>query len=286
MTDRPSCPRCDKPVHDMAYVCRPCTTAVEADLARVARIAGEITTTVAKLDRIERDSEPDADPWEKNPNALYPMALPVRLSKAATHDAAVNELLTWARHVEETRGITMMGSGHPLALLAEFVAGQLDWLRHRQEADEALRAISDACRALVNVVDVPRQRWYAGRCTCGIEMNPYSGARKVVCSSCGAEYDPDDRKVAMLDELAEMWLTADQSSHALGVLGLPVAASTIRTWASAHRLAPHPDSLAGRQRYRVGSVRELVEQLRAEQKERALGAAERTAQRARKAVAA
>lgn len=271
MTDLPKC-RCGHPIHDMAYVCGRCADGVRHELAEVVKVAGAITLTVAKLDRLG-EGGPRADPEPP---------LPVNLSAATAHDAAVGELSTWARHVAEVRGGDVEGNGHPLALLALWLTGQVDWLRHRQEAEEALDAITDACRALVRVVDRRAERWYAGRCdSCQTDLYPVAGAKTIRCPECPAEYDADQRKVKLLRDLEDVWATPEQCAHAMTSLGLPVNASTIRTWgAQRHRLAPHPESLPGRPRYRVGSVRELVEQMHAEQRERTLRAAVKAAEAA------
>src|SRR5690606_30597486 len=58
--------------------------------------------------------------------------------------------------------------------------------------------------------------------------------------------------------LDDEWLIAEQAAHALTALGVKITASSIRGYAHRGRLAPHRDSLPGRPRYRVGSIRELA----------------------------
>lgn len=310
MTDQPTCPRprCGRPIHDQGYVCRPCAGLIGDQLAVVVLAAGEDATTIARLDRIARtggQQEPPLEPWSKAEGALYPNPLPVNLDAAERFTAAAMDLETAARAIENERGIVLYVTGpcqhetcryaadrdsrytgptcpdhnrHPLAYVAAFLAEQLEWLRHRPQADTELGAIADACAQLVAVVDRPADHWYAGTCTeCGDDLWPAAGVHTVRCG-CGAEYDADERRTAMLERLEEMWLGPEQAAHAMTALGLPVVASTIRTWAERHRLAPHPDSVPGRPRYRVGSVRELVRQMHAEQRERTLRAAVRTAE--------
>lgn len=273
MSDQPTCPRCGRPIHDQAYVDSRCGRDLEHALEKVALVAGETTTTVAKLDHIGEGGQ------RTDPEA----PLPVNLDAAQRHDAAVTALTTWARHASETRGINPTGSGHPLAVLARWLVGQVDWLRHRREAEEAFDELTEACKTIVAVVDRPPERWYAGRCDapegCNEELRPHAGAKTIRCG-CGLEYDAEKRKAKLLRDLDDVWVTADQCSFAMGNLGMKVDAATIRKWGSADRarLAPHPDSLPGRPRYRVGSVRELVEHMHAEQRERTLRAAVKAAE--------
>lgn len=268
MSDQPKCPICGQPIHDMAYVDGRCESKLSEALGDVAIAAGTVTVTVAKLDHIGeggRRTDPEAP-------------LPVNLDAAERHDAAVNTLLTWGRHIEESRGVLANGSGHPLAVLALWLTTQLQWLRHRPEAEEAFRDLTEASRTLVAVVDRPAARGYCGMCTCGEPLRPTANARSVRCH-CGLEWDVDACKAQLLDDLDDVWATADQCSFAMGALGVPVSAKTIRTWAQPDRarLAPHPESLPGRPRYRVGSVRELVAQMHAEARERTLRAAVKAA---------
>lgn len=309
MSDQPTCPRprCGRPIHDQGYVCRPCAGLIGDLLAVVVLAAGEEVATIAKLDAISRNGgllEP-LEPWPKAESALYPNPLPVNLDAAERFSSATMALETAARAIEAERGAVMALTGpcrhntcrriaegmvfiagalcadhgrHPLAYVATFLAEQLEWLRHRPDANVELGEIGNACTQIIAVVDRPADRWYAGNCgECGDELWPAAGVGTIRCD-CGAEYDADERRTWMLSQLEEMWLGAEQAAHAMTSLGMPVVASTIRTWAERHRLAPHPESLPGRPRYRVGSVRELVRQLHADQRERTLRAAVRAAE--------
>jgi hypothetical protein len=317
VTDQPTCPRprCGRPIHDQGYVCRTCTDAIGDLLTVVALAAGEEVATIARLDHIARtggQQDPPLEPWSTAEGALYPTPLPINLDADERFAAADLALYTAALAIEDERGIVMPITGpcrhhtcrlatdrtsrhlgpacpdharHPLGYVAAFLGQQLEWLRHRPNADTELGAIADACLQLIAVVDRPADRWYAGTCTqCGEDLWPAAGVSTVRCD-CGAEYDADERRTAMLERLEEMWLGPEQAAHAMTALGLPVVASTIRTWAERHRLAPHPDSLPGRPRYRVGSVRELVRQMHAEQRHRTLKAAVRTAELAARRAA-
>jgi DNA-directed RNA polymerase subunit RPC12/RpoP len=295
---------CARPVPDTAYVCTTCTTKVGDALAELVNLAGEAATTIAKLDHVMRTGGtwPQPEPEGKAASALYPNPLPVNLDAAERYSAAVTELLTRTRRIALERGrpVTLAVCRHetcarvvdrhiigpvcharligPIGALAMALRTNLDWLRHRQDARQSLQAIQDACTQIVAVVDRPADVWYAGKCAeCQEALWPAAGVHTIRCH-CGATYDADERRTAMLQQLDDVWLGPEHLAHALAMLSVPVPAPTIRTWADRGRLAPHPDSIPGRPRYRVGSVRELVEQMHAEQRERTLRAAVKAAE--------
>lgn len=295
MTDKPTCDVCGKPIPDTAYVCTRCAEVLKDALELVAKLAGEAMTTIAKQDRIGDGgtSEPDSDPWDKHPNALYPTPLPYDPDAARAHDAAVSTVVTWARHVSEERGIALPLVGtdeHPTAAVATWLTGHLDWLRHRQEAAESFRELLQACRVLERVVDRPAARWWAGRCDvddCTEDLYPVAGASSHTCR-CGVEHDLGERKDWFLKRAEDHWDNAARLAGLLTSLGVVVTAESIRGYAHRGRLAPHPDlDPKGWPRYRLGSVRELVLAQHAEQRERTLRAAVKAAEladkRARKA---
>lgn len=196
----PLCERCQRPAHDGAYVCAPCTAPVSRLLAQVAAVAGEATTTIARLDVLGDEGagtpEPDIDPAPKSPYALTSTPLPVDLDAGDAHRAAVADLMAWARRVatdedpvpaaqlhqvacthqtcRAARAVRDPLPGpacpvptpadHPLALVARWVRSRLEWLRRRADADEVLAGVEDACRAILAVVDRPAERWSLGPC--------------------------------------------------------------------------------------------------------------------------
>lgn len=262
MTDAPTCARCEREMrHDTALVCGRCGSHLRADLHRTAGLEDDVQTTIAKLDRVARGpAKPDPDPWESHGMALEAVPLPVNLDAAEAYEAAMGELSTWARHCCEERGIDYAGNG--LAALCGFLAGQVDWLRYRPEADEAFSGIRSACRQVERLVDTRPDVWYAGPCSeadCQGELYPLSGAASVACPECGAAYDTADRKRWLLEEAQEAWGNAAWLSAALTMLGVRCTDSMIRGYAHRGRLAPHPEPDGrGYRRYRLGSVLELV----------------------------
>lgn len=277
MTDLPTCDRCGQLVHDQSYVCDRCSRDLARDLALVARLAGEVTVTVARLSRTGQPGR-RVDP---NP------PLPVNLSAAYDHSAAVTVLLTWARHVSYERGDALptvrLDRERPIAVLALWLAApdRLRWLRHRPEADEAFDEMLDACRLLVRVVDRAAERWYAGRCGvdgCQAELYPVAGASTVICRDCGSRHDLDERKSDLLVQAEDQLASASWCAATLTRLGVPCRTNTVVKWGARGRLLGHGVDALGHPLYRLGDVRDLVIEAQHREKLCALRAAVRAAE--------
>lgn len=315
MTNLHTCAWCKRPLQDQAVICPTCTEPAARGLRRVANLAGEAATTIARLDQLGETATGPHEPPEpeaRSTNALTSTALPVNLGAGAGHDAGVGVLLTWARHVAGVKGVPLptvrrtpcvhptclarragraagpLCAGepleHPVTVLADWLGGQLRWLRQRPEAGEALSEIQDACIAMERVVDRAPERWFAGVCgattmagQCPKTLWPAAGAKTIRCV-CGAEHDADERKQKLLDEAEDRWVTASWSAHLLTSLGVSCTPEMVRGYAHRGRLAPHPVPDGKSPRYRFGSVRELVEQQHAAERERTLRAAVRQAE--------
>lgn len=200
------CERCQRPQGDGSTVCVECTKPVAKLLDQVVRVAGEATTTIARLDVLGdaggASPEPEIDPAPKSPYALTATALPVDLDAAEANRTAVRELALLARTVAWQRGAALptvhthqvacghatcrtaravrgrtlgpacsvpVQATHPLALVARWLSGQLGWLRHQMDADRALSGIEAACRAILAVVDRKPARWSLGPCGAALE---------------------------------------------------------------------------------------------------------------------
>lgn len=244
MTD-PTC-SCGQPIWDTAYVCTKCQARLRWNLQDLQRLAGEGATTIARLGNARTvarilEPEPEADSgWHKGKSALFPTRLPVDLDRARRYDAAVGELLGWVRHIEEERGHCMVlrercshavcrreqtswpligpvcaaaeEPPHPLAQLVDWLAGNVVWLAHRPEAEEAFDKIDDACHQIERVIDSSSHAYY-GTCGCGTDLNAREDASKVKCKGCGTEYDPVLCRAALLEAARERVVTAAEAAE-------------------------------------------------------------------------
>ncbi len=248
MTDQPTCANCSRPVVDMSYVCDRCAGKLEVELRRVALVAGEAMTTIAKQARIGsggRRTEPE-------------VPLPLNLSAAADHDAAVSTLTTWARHVHESSGRPLPTvDGHPLAALALWLVDQLGWLRHRQEAVQAFDEIADACRVLERVVDRAAERIIVGQCACTEYLYAVRGREHVTCSGCGTQYDVETARSLLRESLDRSLFTAAEIAMLAKYLGVAGERSAVRhkitVWADRGLVTRHAD-IRGEAAYVFGEV--------------------------------
>lgn len=271
---RPLCKQCERPIHDTAYICAACESALRRDFESVALVAGEAWTTIARLSRFDR-----------SPGRSAERPLPFSWEAADATWAAANTLTTWARHIADTRGIplpepagpmhgpvcraqpchhhtcariTSRSREHPMAAVATWLTRQLGWLRHRPEAAEAFDELTDACRLAVRTVDNPPVRWYAGPCDCGVDLYAAPSARWVRCRDCGTEHDANARREWLLHLAEDQLARASLVAAALTALGLPTKDATVRKWAERGRLIPHGTDHHGRPLYRFGDVLALA----------------------------
>jgi len=221
------CPRCARPIHDTAYIDQACRRDLTRALADVLNVVGDITLTVAKLSNAMRSGsvqiELGDDGWHKGAGALYPHPLPIDLHAAARHDAAVNTLNTWGRHIAEERGGMprrwiasargVLGPVHPLRAAALWLTANLDWLAHRPEAEEAYDDIEQACRAVVDVVDRHEPGELVGLCPCETFLYARAGAESTKCRRCGMSWDVAASREQMHRDLRDRPVTASEAAR-------------------------------------------------------------------------
>lgn len=291
--------RCGRPIHDTAYVCTGCAAQLRRHLEDVQHIAGDITLTVAKLAKVRRHGAQDIErEWYRGEGALYPTPLIVDVDSGARHDAVATELVTWARHIAETRGITLPSRRrrlacthrscaavrkhkaqgpvcapapepiHDLAVAASFVAFHLDWLRYRPEAEEAWPALLNACKALVRVVDTAAGEVIVGRCPCEHWLYAPEWAQTVKCFGCGTVYDVVSSREALREDLEDRVLTGAEIAKLAGYLGIAdtkKARLMIKVWAQRGKLnrrrrwiASRTEILESESIYRFGDALPLL----------------------------
>lgn len=290
-----TCDLCGDPVRDTAYVCPRCTNDTARYLADVVKVAAEVETTVARLarysDRHGR-AQPDDDPDGRPNGGLRVTPLPFDPGARQRGDRASNDIVTWARHVAEERGLpaTLPGPAfgplcgsqgvcrhescsviyrrsvpHPVARAATYLLGNLEWLRYRREAEEALTQLAAAGATLVRIVDAPPPLWYAGPCwadieagKCVEELYARTDDGTVKCPACKERHDVRERRVWLLGEADDVLAHASLIAAALTVLDRRVTSSMVRNLAHRGRIQAHGVDERGRPVYRVGDVRAVV----------------------------
>jgi hypothetical protein len=174
----------------------------------------------------------------------------------------------------------------PIAKLATWLAGHVEWMRHRQEADEFLSAVDACLRVVRGLARGPSEQKYLGPCggccatcgctpgwhvggnaatsghrcegdfgssTCDGDVYAYRGAKVGRCRTCGAEVATSER---------EAWLDAEVRAHAFRDREIAdaygVNVKTIRTWVTRGHLVPHGHDADGRPLLNVGDVLDLA----------------------------
>jgi hypothetical protein len=132
----------------------------------------------------------------------------------------------------------------PIAKLALWLAGHVEWMRHRPEADEFLSDVDACLRIVRGLARGPSEQRYLGPCgaarsetlsdetgvvvseECPGNVYAYRGAQRGACTTCGAQVATAERQ-AWLNELARSHAFTDrQIADAYPQLNV----KTIRSW--------------------------------------------------------
>lgn len=256
-----TCVRCGRPMADQAYADQECARRVERALLgddRNPDRPGLVDTAPAARDIAQgQNSRTSGGGGTGKPGSR----LPLDLAATAKLDAVQGMITTWARHVaEERHGRSLAHAGEdPIVHAARYLAANLEWLRHRPEADEAFGAIEACARIVAGIARGPAGKKYLGPCGTLIDPNdcsrygigdhdcaehePCDGnvyariytdgtvARIGACRTCHTEFETDQRTAWLDDEVRQRAYRVAQISDAYGI-----SENTIRTWA--HRVRP------------------------------------------------
>ncbi|MEV0618558.1 hypothetical protein AB0I81_34885 [Nonomuraea sp. NPDC050404] len=253
------CDLCGSEVADLAHVCARCGERLRWDLDDIPALVEELEVTLTGRARmsagaLRRSSE---------------RRLPFHIAASDKAHTLRFVLVAWARLVSDERGVRLPADD--LISISQRLVTHVEWLRHHPAGSEAVTEIRDAVQAVRMVIDRPPDRLYAGPCdACGMPLYARPGDTEVGCRECLADdgkqfvYDVDARRAWMFGELEHFVGNSVQVASALAGMGVKVAASTIRVWASRGKLDPcsygEPKKLGGDllPLYRVGDVIEAA----------------------------
>jgi hypothetical protein len=195
--------------------------------------------------------------------ALRASSLPVDLNASARAAGAFNAVTTWARLVEQERGVQRAGRPGPRpsrVVAAQFLIGQLDWIRHQPFADEANEQLRAAGAVIKRIVDAPPEREIVGRCDCETYLYAYKNSETVTCPGCSARWDVAASRQKLWDALPEYLMTASEAAlllmlHGIGKYDRRRWAKTITMWAQRGLIVGHGE-MDGRPVYRFADVLE------------------------------
>lgn len=249
MSSAAQCVRCGRELADTAYVCPACADRAHDHLGQIIDMTPAARDVAHGLSRRTSGSGGSGKPGSR---------LPLDLTATAKLDAVQGELTTWARHVAEERsGRPLRHAGDdPIVHSARYLAANLEWLRHRPEADEAFTIIAACARVLRGIAHGPVEQRYLGPCgaptwcdvtgfgqapgseviegaPCEGDIYGRTGAELGRCRTCGAEVEQEARRAWLDSEVRQRAFRAAQIAEAYGV-----NVKTIRTWAT----RPRPDT--------------------------------------------
>jgi hypothetical protein len=290
---QPICDLCGDPTD--GHVCRRCTDETKGYLRNVVDLASEVETNVARQARYATRGGHRAAPvddedrgptgvnrrqlvhsfgWPASkdrprPGALRAGALPVDLNASARAAYAFNDVTTWARTVEEDRGlVVVVATGqHPAAAAALFLIGQLEWIRQQQFADEANEQLRAAGAVIRRIVDAPAQRLIVGQCDCSAYLYAYDGEKAVTCEDCKLRWDVEESREGLREALRGYLMTAAEAAVLLAFFGLAGdrnrCRKTIVMWAQRGRIVSHGE-VEGDPAYQFGEILDRAVQTQGE----------------------
>jgi hypothetical protein len=131
----------------------------------------------------------------------------------------------------------------PIVIAATWLAGQVEWIRHRKNAADFLAAIDECTRVVRGIARGPGEQKFLGPCgaevtwdadgnemprdPCPGDVFAHAGAQDGACRACGARWSTAKR---------EAWLDGEVREHAFEARDIAEAhrlnVKTIRTWAN------------------------------------------------------
>lgn len=289
------CLICEHPVTD-ADVCSGCARTCDVALGEVRWLLHEldlaITRQTARSEHVGGVSASTPLPFAWDPSDL--------------RWALENTISTWARVVADERpadlpeGRARRGDGigpycqvcehescralwrwEPVdtGLLAAWMTGHVEWLRHHPAGHEAIDEITAVVRRCKRAIDVRPARIYAGPCAtpdpegspCGHDLYADPMSAVVTCPACGERYDVAERKAWLIEAARDHLATAMEASRLCWtMLGDLVTTAMIRGYERRGRLASHASrSENGREvkLYRIGDVIDAAQAARWDERE-------------------
>jgi hypothetical protein len=257
------CVRCERPMPDQAYACPACAQRAGGQLFTVVDTAPAARDVAHGMARRGTSGSGSAEP-----------RLPLNLGATQRLDAVQGTLGTWVRHVVETRGIPGPQPRHldddVLVLAANWLAGHVEWLRHRREVGEFLDDVAACARIVEGIARGPGEQKFLGPCgaligwdadggevmretPCEGDVYAHTGAKEGACRTCRARWATANREAWLDGEVRGHAFRAAQIAEAYGV-----RANTIRVWAARGQLVPHGHDGEERPLFNVGEVLDLA----------------------------
>jgi hypothetical protein len=148
------CVRCGRPMADQAYACSSCAYRAGDQLHAIVDITPAARDIAHGFARRGRGSGGSTEP-----------RLLLNLGATQRLDSVQGSLTTWVRHVMAERGILGPGiAGDPLVAAARWLAGHVEWWRHRREVDEFLADVEACARVVSGLARGAGEKKFLGPC--------------------------------------------------------------------------------------------------------------------------
>lgn len=252
---------CERPVPDTSFVCPRCGDRLAALLGLVPGILDDLDDVIRR--QVRFTDNPGARTTER-PLPYNPAASEVRAVLDGT-------LIFWTTSIGEVRGHR---TGTSPLLMADYLERHVPWLRAQASGPEAFDELSAAIRQARRATDRPADRHYLGKCSatcvlsdiegggvfvCDADLFARDGDEVATCRACGADYPVADRRRWLLEQADDQLLPARELARAIDGLGVPLTAGMVAGMKRRRRILPHGVTPDGRDLFRVGDVRAVVE---------------------------
>ena len=224
---------CGRPSGDDAYVCTHCATTARTALRQIVDgLDADLTTTMAK-----QGSRPTSHSGGHGKKSEAPLPLDLRAAEARTILAGT--LRAWVTRIRQD----MPKATRPrdtMPAMAAWLLPLTGWLRHATYGPQALDELTAAVQQALRVVDTPEERVGVGRCpTCSSPVYAPASRLTAYCKTEDCEGTVDVQQwrqslqtLAWSHEAGATEIAAFATKH----LGMRLAPSTIRSWATRGRI--------------------------------------------------
>jgi hypothetical protein len=255
------CSICGSPCGDQANLCRTHTDQLAADLATVPELVAELQITLTRQDRVTAEKHGGRSatkplPWNEHAS-----------QRAFELNTTLNAwALDTSKLAEDERDPLIEQHHSDTAGVARWLGRNLRTLRQHQDAGQALDEITDAIHEARRAIDRPVERVFAGPCgepdeydqPCKEDLYAAPGKATATCRACGARHDMQVRREWMLENIEDQVAYSGLLAGLVTNLGVPIASSTIRKYASAGRIKVISVDSRRRPLYRIGDVLDIV----------------------------
>lgn len=218
MSEPRTCPVTGHPIGRDRFAAPAAAGRLRASLAGLPELMDELEATIVRMVRMGVQTGAGGDErLDYNPEASE-RAWVLRQT-----------LLVWVEELAHRRGQQVPDTWRRVG---EVLTAWADWMTTSEAGAQAIDEILDAHFHALRAIDRPADRTYAGPCpTCHGDVYGRPGVPEVRCTTCGDEFDLDDAREVMLDQLAVMHLPASDAARAVSLLtGRAVTAAMVRRW--------------------------------------------------------